>query len=769
MNRPPARVAFVSRVRLNPYVRLIARGVHAAVLGLEIGHSHFLSLPWLLRTGRHYDILHIHWIEHLYLAPKAWQRRKGFLSVAAALILARLLGVRLVYTVHNLNHHEGRSPILNRWANWLIFHLAHAIHVHDATVADAVARHYGRTHNVFIIPHGSYLGAYPDRVTPQEARAYLRDKGIPIPERAFLFLFLGQVRPYKGVETLITAFQQLAAPRAHLLIVGKAEAPAYAQHVRNLARADRRITTHLTYVPDEELQYFFRAADVCVLPYRHITTSGAALLAFTFGCPIIAPAIGPFRELAAAGRGLLYPPGDVAGLQHALDAALNGSLDGAGARARAYAEAHNWEALGREHARVYERLLCRPLVPKEHTLPPILCAGRDPWEGPWRNRHQLMSRLARHTPVLYVAPRPYARAVTRAPREHPWRPRQAQPLTASPDLHVLTLPAWAARTNKAPARTLSDRAAAAIIRKALARATRCSPLACRSGGEHPILWLTGPDQGDFLEVVPSPQLVVYHVVDDYTAYEEGLTSPERQEAIRAQHEALLRRADVVICTHPGLVRQAQRVNPHVHLVPNAVDWPRYQRALAYPTLPTDVDAIPHPRVGYMGVLNDKIDIPLLRALVDRLPDVHLIIVGPNHLRHRRADLSLLDHPRVHLLGYRSPEELPLYMRALDVALMPYRINRWTQHIDPLKLYEYFALGLPVVSTPIPAVERVRDLLYIAGEADAFPRAVQEALAETESDKPQRRQAFAAANTWEHRVDTILHILAEALARTSTST
>lgn len=753
----PARVAFVSRVRLNPYVRLLARGVHAVAPQVEIGHTYFLSLVWMIRHARAYDILHIHWIEHLFMVPRTWQRRKGFFSVVLALFLARLLNRKIVYTVHNLNQHEGRSPILNRIANAIIFRVAHAVHVHDETVAQEVARRYGRRHNVFVIPHGSYLGAYPNDVDRATARAFLREKGIAVDDDAYVFLFLGQVRPYKGVEFLIRAFRALEAPRARLLIVGKAEAPAYADEIRALALEDPRIITHLTYVDDEELQYFFNAADVCVFPYRQITTSGAALLAFTFGKPIIAPALGPFVELAADGRGMLYAPGDEKGLAEALRRAWQGELAGAEERVAEFAEARRWDVLAREHVRVYERLLCRPILNERPDVPPVVVAGRDPWEGPWRNRQQIMSRLARRTAVIYVDPRPYVRRVFRAWHRVPWRGRVRRPLVISPDLYVVTLPAWTART-AARVRAWSDALARWVLGRSVQHALRCYPWP--PPHPRPVLWLTAPDQVDFLRLVPAEK-VVYHVVDDYTAYEAEHVSPERLARIRERHEHLIRTADLVICTHPSLVEKVRPLNPHVHLVPNAVDWHAFQRALVCPRLPDDLAAIPRPRVGYVGVVNDKVDVPLLRALVDALPDVHLVIVGPNHLRHHADEWALLEHPRIHRLGFRPPSRLPLYIRGLDVALMPYRLNRWTAHIDPLKLYEYCAVGLPVVSTPIPAVTTLKDLLYVAS-GDAFAQAVRQALTEEGEERREARRAFARANTWEQRVDVIVHLLQEML-------
>ena len=750
------RVGYISRVRLNPYVRLLARGVHMAAPHLEIHHSHFLSTPWLLREGRHLDVLHIHWGEYLYLAPRAWERRKAFVSVILALLLARAFGVRTVYTVHNLNHHEGRSPVLNRLFNAFLFRWVDAVHVHDPTVAATVQQRFGRRSGIYVIPHGPYIGAYPDTVTRASARRVLRERGIPVDPQRFLFLFLGQVRRYKGLEGLIAAFKQLNAADVQLLIVGRAEDPEYAEEVRRLARTDERIITHLTFVADEDLQYFFRAANVCVLPYRHITTSGAALLAFSFGCPIIAPAMGPFLELAAEGRGLLYMPGDVRGLTEALASAREGALREGGVRARTYAERLDWQRLGEAHVRVYERVLCRPLrVNASSDLPPVLCVGREGWEGPWRNRHHLMARIARHTPVVYVEPRPYVRGVARRPHKHTWRLRRWSPLPTAPDLWVVTLPAWTARAGRSPLRQVTDYLAQRVLRRACRYVWQCP---APRHEQRPILWLTGPEQADFIDLV-RPAAVVYQVVDDYTAYEAEVALPAHIAWIRRQHTALLRRADAVICTHPVLAEEARRWNRNVHLVPNGVDWEWVQRAMAYPALPADLEAIPRPRVGYVGVINDKVDLTLLRAVVETFPEVHVAVIGPDYLRHRVAERAVLDHPRIHVLGFRPPQDTLLYMRGLDVALMPYRLNRWTAHIDPLKVYEYLALGLPVVSTPIPAVQRLEGLVYV-GRDQAFIAAVGQALEEQAPEVRERRQAFARRNTWDVRAEQVLQVLRE---------
>jgi glycosyltransferase involved in cell wall biosynthesis len=131
---------------------------------------------------------------------------------------------------------------------------------------------------------------------------------LDLPPTAFVFACVGLMRPYKGLEELIPAFRAFDRENARLLIAGKAHDQRYAERLADLARDDARIRLEPRFIPADELQVYFNAADMAVLPYRQITTSGAAILAFSFGAPVIAPAIGAFPDLLNSTRGVLYQP-----------------------------------------------------------------------------------------------------------------------------------------------------------------------------------------------------------------------------------------------------------------------------------------------------------------------------------------------------------------------------------------------------------------------------------------------------------------------------
>ncbi|MGB9593431.1 MAG: glycosyltransferase family 4 protein, partial [Anaerolineae bacterium] len=298
----PLRVALVSTVAMNPYVELLRQALDA-IPGVRAESARDLTPAWVWRHRRRLDVIHLHWVELQIASPSRGRALKKFARLVAALLLARAEGLAFVYTVHNLAHHEGRNARLNRWANRCVFALADAVHVHDEGVAAQLAALYGRKGGVYIVPHGNYIGAYPVSGTREDARLRL---GL-LPHHK-VFLFLGQIRPYKGVEELIAAFRQLEGEAYILLIAGNPQDAAYAARIEAAAQGDARIHLRLGYVPDAELHRYLLAADADVLPYREVTTSGAALLAFSFGLPIVAPRIGCFPALVEGNRGVLYEP-----------------------------------------------------------------------------------------------------------------------------------------------------------------------------------------------------------------------------------------------------------------------------------------------------------------------------------------------------------------------------------------------------------------------------------------------------------------------------
>jgi beta-1,4-mannosyltransferase len=335
-----AVAAFPRTVRGNPYCDLLygtlaARGV-AVTAGAE------LSPRWLLRHVRDVKVLHLHWPEFYYRSggqPTA----RSVTAFVAALLLARLLRYRVVWTVHNALPHE--RHVVDRPLRWLLVHSARlVVQAEAARVALPQTRQLAA-----VVPHGHYIGCYPDDLSAADAR---RTLGLAASDR--VFVCFGQLRAYKDVGALLDAFARLPGPSLHLVIAGRPATEADAEIIRTAVRRDGRVQTHLAFVSDPDVQRFLKAADFVVLPYRDVLTSGAALLALSFARPLVVSRRGCLVELEHEGCAIGYDPDAPDGLRAALAAAA--AIPDLGPwqqRAATAARRRAWEPIAEAYARIY--------------------------------------------------------------------------------------------------------------------------------------------------------------------------------------------------------------------------------------------------------------------------------------------------------------------------------------------------------------------------------------------------------------------------------
>lgn len=375
----PRRVLLLSAIgtRINPYIGLLRDGLAAA--GADVRLVERLD-PATLVPEHQPDVIHLHWLERYDLPPTIIatglrgatdplrrvlrrlieravnlpavyqaRRRHRLRRLFAQLAAFQAHGGRVAYTVHNLDPHEDPGAA-DRWAIAHMLRVADVLHVHDHATAEALAARFGRRKGVIVVPHGHYVDSYPNTISRAAARARLG-----VPEDAFAYVCLGLLRPYKGLEELIPAFRGLAGADLRLLLAGQPAAAEYLATLTALIGADPRIQLTPRLVPPEELQVYFNAADICVLPYRQITTSGAALLAFSFGLPIIAPAIGAFPNLIVGHRGILYDPTQPHALARALDQARTAEARSAQAEILAWVKQFAWDAIGAQLLEAYQQ------------------------------------------------------------------------------------------------------------------------------------------------------------------------------------------------------------------------------------------------------------------------------------------------------------------------------------------------------------------------------------------------------------------------------
>lgn len=305
-------------------------------LGVEVREGLF-ACGWLFAQMRRGDIAHLHWPSFLYSAPGRARLLLRFGRFAILLLLLRLRGVRLVWTAHNLLPHEPSAwPWLDRLGRRLVIALSERIAVHGASAAALLCAAWpAAAPKLLLIPHGHFADQYPSAWERAPAR---RELGLP--EQGLTLLMLGQCKPYKRVLELIRLHRR-RQDDLQLLIAGSFGPADYEAACRAAAADDPRILIRAGYIPDERLQAYLVASDLFVIPYREILTSGSAVLAASFGLPVVSIARGFLCDFIGPDMGLLCPPEDDESLQRCIDAALARRWDAA--RIVANARQHRFE------------------------------------------------------------------------------------------------------------------------------------------------------------------------------------------------------------------------------------------------------------------------------------------------------------------------------------------------------------------------------------------------------------------------------------------
>jgi len=273
--------------------------------------------------------------------------------------------------------------------------------------------------------------------------------------------------------------------------------------------------------------------------------------------------------------------------------------------------------------------------------------------------------------------------------------------------------------------------------------------------ERPISWSFLPSSAPVSGTL-GESFVVYHCVDEFSAFED--TNGAHISALESE---LLAKSDLVVTSAETLRESKSRQNPNTVLVRHGVDFRHFSKACDPSTkVPAELAALPGPVLGFFGLVATWVDLEAIANVARAYPHGSVVILGkvaPD------VDVSMLRRlPNVHFMGRRPYEELPAWCRGFDVALMPFKVDRLTINANPLKVREYLAAGLPVVSSDLPEVRQV-GLCHIAKDASDFPRQVQAALNEG-GGCDRARAGRIAHESWDARVEELRGLVGEAMAR-----
>jgi glycosyltransferase involved in cell wall biosynthesis len=366
--RPAPRKAATSPVRtrhvatlprlggMNPYQRLLYE--HLRPLGFELVSGARLQITWLWAARPDVDLIHIHWPQALYTyagRPKLLRPAVSWLKLAAFMLrlrVARRLGYRLVWTVHQVYPHDRAPSLRDRLAARALARAADVLIAHDETTAEASRRELGTSASgIAVIPHGSYIGIYPPGRSRRDVR---RELGVP--DSAFTFLVFGELRAHKEVARVLEAFGTARGHDLALVIAGMPKDADTSSTLEQFAAEDARVRLKLEFVYPERVAELFAACDAVIAPRTDGGTSGSLILGPSLGLPTIAANRPVYAEVIADGAcGWLFEP-NVPSLRAAIEEA---SADPAAARAKGIAgielmSGRSWDDVARRTAALLE-------------------------------------------------------------------------------------------------------------------------------------------------------------------------------------------------------------------------------------------------------------------------------------------------------------------------------------------------------------------------------------------------------------------------------
>jgi len=298
------------------------------------------------------DVLHFHWLHPYLLRETAAGSITRSLRFLVEILFLKAKGTEIAWTIHNLSNHEGLHPKIERFFSSIFIRLADAIFVHGQEAAKLSSRHFHiQVSRFHVIAHPAYCGIYPN----DSSKTLARKKIFPqlLGEVGPVFLFLGRVNRYKGVFDLVKEFKSLPQS-CKLIIAGQpADATTHAE-MEAATAADNRILYFPQAIPESDLHFYYNAADIVVLPFRKILTSGSVLLAMSFGKPLVVPEFEVIRETVAKEDVWWFEPDNSDSLRGALVKAAGIWLPVMGQANLQIAKNLTWEKMAKETLNCYQ-------------------------------------------------------------------------------------------------------------------------------------------------------------------------------------------------------------------------------------------------------------------------------------------------------------------------------------------------------------------------------------------------------------------------------
>jgi glycosyltransferase involved in cell wall biosynthesis len=377
----------------------------------------------------------------------------------------------------------------------------------------------------------------------------------------------------------------------------------------------------------------------------------------------------------------------------------------------------------------------------------IICFSND-WDGDPLSKKHIMERLAKRNRVLWVNSlgnrNPTAsvhdfKRVIKKLRDFTGGCRRV-----ADGIHVFS--PLAIPFHGSPAARWINRKA---LRWSLQRACR------KLGFRNPITWSFVPASADIAGSLGEKTLI-YHIVDENSAF----TGTDKN-AIRMLEQRLMEKSDCVFVSADVLYQNKRHHNQNTYVVTHGVDVAHFRKACdAETAIPADIQSLRKPVIGFFGLIADWVDLELFRFLALKRPDWSFVLIGKVQTSPKPID----GLANIHLLGQKPYASLPGYAKAFDVALLPFVMNELTLATNPLKLREYLAAGLPLVSSAIPEAEKLGHVLHIARDHAQFLDAIQRIVDSGRTGPQLSISQQMEAESWDAKVEQLSGILMDLKSR-----
>lgn len=298
-----------------------------------------------------------------------------------------------------------------------------------------------------------------------------------------------------------------------------------------------------------------------------------------------------------------------------------------------------------------------------------------------------------------------------------------------------------------PGSSLMRKVNAKLVRRAIEKELRKLP-------DLPVqVWSFAPDVSDLLGKF-NEELDLYYCVDAF-----GEFPGFNRALIERRERELMDQCDLILTTSSPLYESKKLLHPNVHLFQHGVDHAHLSRAITEELpVPEDLQNLPRPIYGFVGVIGEWVDHDLIAELARRNRQASIVMIGPETTSRGKC----AGQPNIHFLGGKDYTQLPAYLKHFDVGLIPFRNVALTRNANPIKLYEYLAAGVPTVSTSLPAVQPKEGSVWIADDASMMSASCHEAMNHNEPNLRARRSRETFSESWTQRVEQMSELIEQTL-------